>query len=1060
MIKSIRALFLSLTILAFLFSVIGTTTAYADDGVTTPEDQSSAPALDEEQPTDTEEPPPPSDEPPVETLLEQLPENTTLTILDSEGEAVPLASQESEEAIASGYDPIWCPAGQVPTPGENGCTQSFTSFSELLAYLKANEISYQQAGTIYIQQGDYLGGETEIDFNTYDFDTFDQYDLTLQGGWDTSYDPDVNGDPTFTSTNFNIPIIIGSSTNPWAGSLTLKNISVSGVSDQTGLTLYSEDNISLDEVTVTNSQAGAELHAGGDVKVEYSKFNHNKLGGANINAGGLVVVDYSEFRGNGNEYNDGYGLQIVSAGETNLYEVIASRNKMFGADITSGGSVYIDRSVFSGNAYSYEWTTTYGTGYGLKVVSSGNIIIEDIVANNNYFFGASLDGVNVSITRGAFSNNGNNPTADYPVGYGLKVVSDGTVNIASIKAKWNRLYGADIEAVGNVNIDTGFFSGNQGVTYNYNWVYDGYGLKITTDGDININGVKVVNNYLYGASLDGANVSISNSIFARNRSEGREDAVTYGLQVVGTGLVSLTSVKANRNELYGATITTAGPVSITNSFFNGNTSYVYTCGGEKQYFGYGLRVVTNSEVSLFNVQAKGNYLYGAHIEGKDVAIDTANFSNNSSKWGLDLTGRGLEVISRETVALVDVIADNNQLFGADIVAGDLVAIAQSSFNGHIAYYYDYFTGEILHRDGGYGLKVATLGDIAVEDITANGNYLYGANLNGDDISVENSLFTNNGSGVITDPTGYGLKVIGTGEVEFAGVNASDNQLFGADVKAEQAVTILSSFFSGHQTVTFAPCFGLTFYGYGLTVEAPDDIFLNGVQANYNNLWGAWLIGNNVTVYNSQFNNNVSDSNIFIDDTGLLVDAGGVVDIWRVEAKENRLIGATIKADGDVFIAESVFTGNRGFTCLLDWCPEGSIVYHGHGLDVTTPGLIMVTDTIASDNNLFGALLNGGQVIVANSTFSNNGMGNGLTINATDNVTLTNVVASNNGGHGVEVNGVCQKIVQVNGGTFADNLLYGLNVLYATLTADGTQVFANNGSGNIFTDTSICVVVTP
>jgi hypothetical protein len=585
-------------------------------------------------------------------------------------------------------------------------------------------------------------------------------------------------------------------------------------------------------------------------------------------------------------------------------------------------------------------------------------------------------------------------------------------------------------------------------------------LQVVTAGDIELDGVTANDNFLFGAHLEGAIVEVSDSYFSEDSSDWHEHSTGYGLEVVSTDDVTLSGVTANDNQRFGANIQTSGAVTVTDSFFNGNTSYTYSCDGEKLHHGYGIQIVTTSEVSLENVEAVENNLFGAHIEAKDVAIDTANFSNNGSGNGLYLTGYGLEVISQSNVALVDVTANNNQLFGANIAAGALVAISQSQFNGHLTYVYDYFSHEIASRSGGYGLKVVTAGNIALNGVNANDNYLYGAYLQGNDTTVNRSFFTSNGSDVITEPTGYGLQVVSTGSVTLTAVDASNNQLFGADIKAVENVNILNSFFSGHQTVTFTPCLGLTFYGYGLTVVTEDDIFLNFVTANFNNLWGASLKGDDVTVYNSQFNNNVSDSNIFIDDTGLLVDAAGDVDIWKVEAKENRLIGATIKADGDVYIADSTFTDNRGFTCLYDWCPEGSITYHGYGLDVTTPGLIQVTGTNASNNNLFGASLNGAVVTVSNSTFNNNGMGDGLIVNATDNVTLTNVTALDNGGDGVDVTGVCQKIVQVTGGTFSDNALYGLKVLNATLSLDGTQTFANNGSGNVFTDTSTCVIVIP
>ena len=132
MVKTVRAFFLSFTIVVFvLFSTLGTSTAYADDGtgtetpVTDPtsnpgEEQASDPVV-EVTPAPTEEVQPaatplPAEEtvvvdPAPENILEQVPENTTVVVLNSEGDALPLASQESADAIASAYDPIWCFVG-------------------------------------------------------------------------------------------------------------------------------------------------------------------------------------------------------------------------------------------------------------------------------------------------------------------------------------------------------------------------------------------------------------------------------------------------------------------------------------------------------------------------------------------------------------------------------------------------------------------------------------------------------------------------------------------------------------------------------------------------------------------------------------------------------------------------------------------------------------------------------------------------------------------------------------------------------------------------------------
>jgi hypothetical protein len=270
----------------------------------------------------------------------------------------------------------------------------------------------------------------------------------------------------------------------------------------------------------------------------------------------------------------------------------------------------------------------------------------------------------------------------------------------------------------------------------------------------------------------------------------------------------------------------------------------------------------------------------------------------------------------------------------------------------------------------------------------------------------------------------------------------------------------------------------------------------------------------VTITNSQFNNNISDSYVFIDDTGLLINSAGNVFLDNVEAKENRLIGADIVATGNVTITSSTlppeetplttngssFSHNQGFTCV--YTCDNEMTFHGYGLQVLTPGEILLDGVTADENHLWGASLNGSKVTVNNSTFNNNifsqggtfhgyglqvvatgdillngvtasgngttgailntssnvvvsnstfdlNKGTGLSITTPGQVTLTNVIATNNGLNGVEVIGACTTTVDVVGGTYSNNGKYGLYTTGATLTLDGSQTFANNTSGNVF-----------
>jgi len=970
-----RTLLLSLTLVASLiFSAVGTTTVFADDGITTGSsetnistngstEQGDTSTTGEEQPTETVttdtdqvDPPTTSEEQPTETgttgtdqvdpsttgeepqvevttpILEQLPENTTVAVVDAAGEAQPLVSQQSADAVLLS-DPIWCPEGQAPTPGANGCTASYSSFTELLDFLKANEgdAAYQQAGTIYVQQGAYLGGESSIDFNSYNFTNLNQHDLTIHGGWDTT---DNSLDPADTS-QFEVPIIIGSLSNPWVGSLTINNIFISGVNGQAGLTLYSQGDINLSNVEVTDSHNGANLNAGGNVTVKKSKFNNNGSG---------VTVD------------------------------------------ANGTDIAINPDA---------------TGSGLGINSGGAVTLQEVSANDN------------------------------------------------------QLFGANIVATQTVTVTDSFFSGN--ISYAFpsvgNWEHYGYGLQVVTTQNIVLDNVNAIENQLFGANLDGVTVTISNSFFNNNKSVFDEDTVGYGLNVESGGNVTLQSVEANNNQLFGANIKAAGDVTVALGFFNGNASFEYVS-NVKDYDGYGLQIVATGFINLSDITATGNYLFGAHLEGSSVAISTGIFSDNGTDSSLDLLGKGLEIANTDTVSLFDVEANNNQLFGASIQVTGNVAISDSFFSGNKVYSYS-SKGTKTTAGGGYGLLVATSGNITLNAVEANNNYLYGAKLNGREVAITSGFFNMNGSDAIDRPVGSGLEIGSTGIVTLNSIEANNNQIFGVDIVTTGQVSINGGSFNNTQSLSHETA---TFYGYGLNVLTGANITLNDIVANNNYLWGASLTGLDVFITNGQFNFNVSPSSVFIDDTGLLVNSGGNVNLFNVETLENRLIGADITATGNVSITQGNFSDNQGITCSIAWCPPGSEIYHGYGLHVSTPGLIFLDQVTASGNYLFGAHLEGAGVFVSSSSFNNNVYGNGLIVEASGDVSLDNVTAMDNGENGVEVSsGSC---TQVNGGTFTGNAQYGISVGSGNLNLDGTQTFAGNGAGNIFPNPlpSPCVVV--
>ena len=556
------------------------------------------------------------------SLMEQVPDDTEIVVVNAEGEAEPLATQQAADAVAES-DPIWCPAGQSPTPGANGCTGSFTSFDALLTELSTNS-AYQGAGTIYVEMGTYSTGETSIDFNNYNLSTISNSDLTIQGGWNTSTGT------TTDNTTFDVPIVIGSAANRWGGSLTLRNIIVSGVVNDTGLTVYSS----------------------GNVTVEDSEFTNNDVAGVKIDATGNVAVRRTKVNDNGsNDWNvvDGDGLGIISGGFVTLSDVEANDNQLSGADIVAANDVAIQNSFFNGNLM---YTTNYADffGYGLKVVSQGDIAISAIEANENFLWGAGLDGAKVSIVDSVFNRNVTD-SVSFIDDTGLVIVSADSVDLLNVEANENRMMGAVIFANGLVSIRNSSFDNNFGTTVDANTgddIYWGCGLQVsgvpagsdiignTVDyqncnpknlaaGSIVLTAVTANGNYLYGADLSAdGDVTIGNSSFSGNATPGEQANAQGGLMIQSGAYVDLDTVTANDNRMFGTTIVANNSITVTDSIFSNNLN------------GPGLSATsTAGSITLTNVNALGNAGDGAFVDTSCVYLDGGAYTGNSG-YGLNV----------------------------------------------------------------------------------------------------------------------------------------------------------------------------------------------------------------------------------------------------------------------------------------------------------------------------------------------------------------------------------------------------------------------------------------
>ena len=417
--------FFSLLIIVSL-CLMNVNTVLADDPIpptATPEPTAEPPVAEptpttDETPENGEQGPAGEDAADV-SLFSQVPENTELVVLDENGEAVPLATNEAIDIILE-TDPMWCPAGVLP--GGAGCTSNFASITLLINNMISNTNAYDQAGVIYFTSNPGASFTlTTTTLGSGDFNQLRDNNLVLQGGWNGL----TGSNATFTGqTNFGTnSLTIGTTGNPWIGDITLNNFSFSGVSSTNAVTVYTTSgDIILNNVDVSQ-QSGGDFTANlvsssGDITVQNgSTFDGDNTGsdtnqGFNASTGtGTITITgtaanpitFTDAKGNGTGTN--YNGATLSAPVVILTYVTATENDRNGIYITNANTVTLNNVVAGNNS----------DGNGTNPPGSNNSI------GSGVFIQGVAGGTDVNINGGFFANNER---------YGIEVVS-GDVTIIS-----------------------------------------------------------------------------------------------------------------------------------------------------------------------------------------------------------------------------------------------------------------------------------------------------------------------------------------------------------------------------------------------------------------------------------------------------------------------------------------------------------------------------------------------------------------------------------------------------------------------------------------------------
>ncbi len=527
----------------------------------------------------------------------------------------------------------------------------------------------------------------------------------------------VNLTDTFTGWNNGAGYMIDNADSQVPGALTIKKATAQG-NNGDGFEIYSNGIVNLFDIHArdnvnTGLYIDHQTAAAIVITNNPNEFNETVHNGWYFDDGGTPdVYDDDEWINTGGE-----GYNILTLGPVTITNLDSMDNGGTGGVIDNSAAltaapVTINKLVSNGgyiNAYQ-------NNGFkGLVILSRGAVTISDLRANDNYAGGlyvhniptGTLAGVPVTISYSDFSGN----RFDSISGNGVEIYSKGAITFLNISATDNQGFGAVIN--NNVSGTTA------GVILNTKngWVSEfarnwGVGLNINSRGIVTLNNLDAYEN---GTRDEFGDVDIQSSgVYVYNQDgvgsvtikDTRVGGGTFrnntdmGIQIISKGTVSIVFRQVNNNGSTGIYVNNhmgTGAVTIT-----GNYSDASWNGYE--FFGGGIQVVSQGNITLANVNANQNADFGADLMNDgagNVSISNGYFDNNrvgllvNSKGTIIWTngsasgnyGSGAYFSNRQagvakTVTLTNVNATNNYGTGIFIDTMGAVTVSNSNYNNN------------------------------------------------------------------------------------------------------------------------------------------------------------------------------------------------------------------------------------------------------------------------------------------------------------------------------------------------------------------------------------------
>ncbi len=324
--------------------------------------QPEAPAVVEEEPVVEE---PVVGEPAtISEILEQLPEDTGLVVVDDDGEALPLVSTEAAEVLAA-PDPYFTVGGITyrffGAAGACGVTPncwdgSATPIQDAIDYLSTILKASPDNGNVYVEAGNYNedvsvsgadwltdGGSVPLSLGIIGAGSGS---TTLNGSFS------ILGMNAFTLSGFTVNTVGGWNESitiaDGNGSLQLTDLVVTNNNEESnGIRVENTGNVSLDGVVSTSKGTGIFIEtSNGDVILKDVVANGNSYDGVflRVTDGNLTLNDVTA---NNNGFN---GATIdVTNGNTNVLCGSYSDNGDYGLWLDLNGNAHLGGPILTGN---------------------------------------------------------------------------------------------------------------------------------------------------------------------------------------------------------------------------------------------------------------------------------------------------------------------------------------------------------------------------------------------------------------------------------------------------------------------------------------------------------------------------------------------------------------------------------------------------------------------------------------------------------------------------------------------------------------------------------------